>query len=102
MESKTTEIRTLTTDEMDSSLWTAVRRFFNVTAIKAVPYVDKPSVFIPVNELGRWVVPSSRNPKETYLVVRKNHDVFVCDCKGFVYNHKCKHVNEKRKLFGLI
>jgi hypothetical protein len=38
-----------------------------------------------------WIVPSSDN-KRSYTVTHKN-GYFSCECVGFGYRHKCKHVD---------
>jgi hypothetical protein len=79
-----------------------VRKIFNVTNIRCVAFKEIPIMTAPVNELGSWEVSSSRDASVKYTVVRKSHDKFICDCPGYIFNHKCKHVTAKKKAFGLI
>jgi hypothetical protein len=52
----------------------------------------------PVKESVRAFSVKSTDGKRTYTVIMQG-DKFSCECVGFTYHHKCKHVDGvKRKL----
>jgi hypothetical protein len=77
--------------------------FFN-TAKMDLDHVSK--IFNPWYERTREVykekvlmeVPSSRDPKKTYSVRQLEDGEIVCECEGFVFRHRCSHVELVKRL----
>lgn len=46
-------------------------------------------------------VRSFTNPEIEYMVYHSTKEGWVCDCKGFMFGRKCKHIEYVLKEYGL-
>lgn len=51
---------------------------------------------------GVWHFPSKSNPKKKYETVLWNNQELTCDCRGWIFNRKCWHIEEVMSQFGTI